>query len=147
MHSLEKQNKTKTQKEGILPGKDLKENTNGKEKGKQDPSVPNDNTSPWTNQVTGQWVICFCLLSSFLRRDAIKILIWSDIKRTFSLTLINYLGSIFEIPFPPSSSEAGYVGIFPKTLIDKVIWSEILITFGIYYKMEKRGLWLVFQTG
>lgn len=74
----------KKKKEGILHGEDLKENTNGKEKEKQDPSVPNDNTSSWMYQVTGQWVICFCLLSSFLRRDAIKILIWSDIKGTFS---------------------------------------------------------------
>lgn len=54
------------------------------------------------------------------------------------MTLINYIRSISEIPFPPSSSEVGYVGIFPKTLIDKVIWSEILITCGIYYQMEKK---------
>lgn len=76
-----KKKKTNKQKEGILPEKDLKENTNGKEK---DPSVPNDNTLSWMYQVTGQWVICFCPLSSFLRRDAIKVLMWSDIKRTFT---------------------------------------------------------------
>lgn len=82
--------------------------------------------------------MCYLFLPAELlpQEGCYKNTYWSDIKGTFSLTLVNCLRSISEIPFPPSSLEAGYVGIFPKTQIDKVIWSKSLISYG--YQMERK---------